>query len=58
MVYFVGIRVIKAFDTVNQNILIEKLGSYGIRPVTNDCNRYEFVTLGQTESELCQPLSS
>ena len=46
---------LKPFDTVNHNILIEKLDYYGIRGVTKDwfisylTNRY--VSLGQTESD-------
>ena len=48
----------KAFDTVDHNILLEKIDYYGIRAVTKDWfrsyldNRKQYVTLNRTNSSV------
>ena len=50
----------KAFDTINHNILIQKLGYYGIRGVAKDwfvsylSDRKQFVTVNGIQSEPCE----
>ena len=47
----------KALDTVNHRILLQKLGSYGIRGIVNEWfksyshNRRQFTSIGSIKSE-------